>query len=60
MTRFKPGDRVVASFMPGWVEGPPDEEKARSALGGGGDGLLAELAVLPEQGLLPVPGPSQF
>jgi NADPH:quinone reductase-like Zn-dependent oxidoreductase len=54
-TRFQPGQRVVASFMPGWVEGPPDEEKARSALGGGGDGLLTELAVLPEQGLVPIP-----
>jgi NADPH:quinone reductase-like Zn-dependent oxidoreductase len=56
VTRFKPGERVVANFMPGWVEGPPDEEKARSALGGGGDGLLAELVVLPEQGLVPAPG----
>ncbi len=55
VTRFKPGDRAVASFMPGWVEGPPDEEKARSALGAGGDGLLAELAVLPEQGLSAIP-----
>jgi NADPH:quinone reductase-like Zn-dependent oxidoreductase len=54
-TRFQPGQRVVASFMPGWVDGPPDEEKARSALGGGGDGVLAELAVLPEHGLLPIP-----
>jgi NADPH:quinone reductase-like Zn-dependent oxidoreductase len=60
VTRFKPGERVVASFMPGWVEGPPDEEKARSALGGGGEGLLAELVVLPEQGLLPVPAHLNF
>jgi NADPH:quinone reductase-like Zn-dependent oxidoreductase len=55
VTRAKPGQRVFASFMPGWVDGPPDEEKSRSALGGGGEGLLAEMAVLPEQGLLPVP-----
>ena len=55
VTRFKPGDRVVACFMPGWIDGPPDEEKARSALGGGGDGLFKELAALPEQGLLPIP-----
>ena len=60
VTRFKPGERVVASFMPGWVEGPPDEEKARSALGGGGEGLLAELVVLPEQGLLSVPAHLSF
>jgi NADPH:quinone reductase-like Zn-dependent oxidoreductase len=55
VTRFKPGDKVVAAFMPDWVDGPPDEEKARSALGGGGVGLLAEQAVLPAHGLVPVP-----
>jgi len=55
VTRFKPGDRVVASFMPDWVEGPPDEGKARTALGGGGVGLLAEYVVLPERGLLTIP-----
>jgi NADPH:quinone reductase-like Zn-dependent oxidoreductase len=55
VTRFTPGDRVAACFMPGWVEGPPDEEKARSALGGGGEGMLRELAVLPEHGLVRVP-----
>jgi NADPH:quinone reductase-like Zn-dependent oxidoreductase len=60
VTRFKPGERVVASFMPGWVEGPLDEEKGKSALGGGGDGLLAELAVMPEHGLLPIPDHLSF
>jgi NADPH:quinone reductase-like Zn-dependent oxidoreductase len=60
VTRVKPGQRVVANFMPGWIEGPPDEEKARSALGGGGDGLLAELAVLPEHGLLSIPAHLSF
>ncbi len=59
-TRFKPGQRVVACFMPGWLEGPPDEEKGRSALGGGGLGLLAEEAVLPEEGLLPIPAHLDF
>jgi NADPH:quinone reductase-like Zn-dependent oxidoreductase len=55
VTRFKPGDRVVACFMPGWVSGEPDDEKARSALGGGDLGLLAEQAVLPAEGLVPIP-----
>ena len=55
VTRFKPGDRVAASFMPDWVDGPPDDEKGRSALGGGGVGMLAELAVLPEHGLVRIP-----
>jgi len=53
--QYKGGERVVVPFMPGWLEGPPDEEKARSALGAGGDGLLAEQAVLSEQALLPIP-----
>ena len=35
-------------------------EKARSALGGGGVGMLAELAVLPEHGLLPIPDHLSF
>jgi NADPH:quinone reductase-like Zn-dependent oxidoreductase len=55
VTRFKPGDKVVAAFMPDWVNGPPDEENTRTALGGGGVGLLAEQAVLPEHGLVPIP-----
>ncbi len=55
VTRFKPGDRVAAAFMPDWVEGPPDDEKARSALGGGGVGMLAELAVLPAHGVVSIP-----
>ena len=59
-TRLKPGARVAAAFMPGWVDGPPDEEKARSALGGGGEGMLAELAVLPEDALVTVPDHLSF
>jgi NADPH:quinone reductase-like Zn-dependent oxidoreductase len=55
VTRFKPGDRVAACFMPGWVDGEPDEEKTRSALGAGDVGLLAEQAVLPAEGLVPIP-----
>jgi NADPH:quinone reductase-like Zn-dependent oxidoreductase len=54
-TRFKPRDQVVASFMPDWVDGPSDDEKARSALGGGGPGMLAELVALPEHGLARIP-----
>jgi NADPH:quinone reductase-like Zn-dependent oxidoreductase len=54
-SRFKPGDQVAASFMPDWMDGPLDDEKARSALGGGGTGMLAELAVLPEHGLVRIP-----
>ena len=48
VTRFSRGPAVIAAFMPGWVDGPPDEEKGRSALGAGGVGMLAEQVVLPE------------
>ncbi len=46
VTRVKTGDRVAAAFMPKWVCGRVTEDKARSALGGGNDGLLAEYVVL--------------
>ncbi len=41
-TRFKKGDRIAGCFMPGWIEGELTEAKGRSALGGGGPGMLAE------------------
>jgi NADPH:quinone reductase-like Zn-dependent oxidoreductase len=55
VNRFKPGDRVAAAFMTGWVDGPPSEEKARTALGGACDGMLAELRAFPQEGLVKVP-----
>jgi NADPH:quinone reductase-like Zn-dependent oxidoreductase len=60
VTRFRVGDRVVSAFMPGWVDGPPTEAKTRSALGGEADGVLAEEALLPETGLLPIPAHLSF
>ncbi len=59
-TRFKPGERVVASFMPAWVDGPLDETKARSALGADVGGMLAEDVVLPEAGFLEDPSSPQL
>jgi NADPH:quinone reductase-like Zn-dependent oxidoreductase len=55
VTRVKPGDRVAATFMTGWLDGPPSEEKARTALGGAVDGVLAEVRVFPQEALVPVP-----
>ena len=46
--------------MPGWLDGPPTEEKARSALGADAGGMLAEEVVLPEAGLLPIPAHLSF
>ena len=53
VTRFAPGDRVVALFN----QIPPDGSPfaARLALGAPLDGVLAEHVVLYEDGLLPIP-----
>ncbi|MGO9470694.1 MAG: zinc-dependent alcohol dehydrogenase family protein [Isosphaeraceae bacterium] len=55
-TRFRPGERVAVSFMPRWIDGLLDETKARSALGGESDGMLAEECVVNEGGLVAIPG----
>jgi NADPH:quinone reductase-like Zn-dependent oxidoreductase len=55
VTRVKVGQRVAAIFMQKWIDGEVDEAKAKSALGGAIDGLLAEYAVLHEDGLVAVP-----
>jgi NADPH:quinone reductase-like Zn-dependent oxidoreductase len=55
VTRFRPGDRVAGCFMPAWVGGQLDASKARSALGGDRDGVLAEEVVLPDEGLVHIP-----
>lgn len=53
--QFKPGDRVAAAFMPGWITGPPTVEGAHSALGAGGVGMAAEVVVLPATGVVHFP-----
>src|SRR5499427_2966838 len=55
VTRVKVGDRVTPIFMPKWIDGEPDVEKGKSALGGAVDGLLAEYVVLDQQGLVHIP-----
>lgn len=55
VTRVKVGDRVAGNFMPKWVAGEVTEAKARSALGGGGPGMLAEYVVLDADGVVHVP-----
>jgi NADPH:quinone reductase-like Zn-dependent oxidoreductase len=54
--RVRVGDRVAGAFMPAWIDGALTEAKAKSALGGGAAGMLAEQVVLPEEGVVPVPG----
>jgi len=53
--RFALGDRVVASFFPNWTQGGPTTENTGGALGGEGDGMLAEQVTLNEAALVAVP-----
>jgi NADPH:quinone reductase-like Zn-dependent oxidoreductase len=55
VTRWAVGDRVAGIFMQSWISGGVDEAKAKSALGGAVDGMLAEFVVLSEAGLVRVP-----
>ncbi|HET9483801.1 MAG TPA: NAD(P)-dependent alcohol dehydrogenase [Xanthomonadales bacterium] len=54
-TRFRVGDRVVASFYPDWIDGEPTPAKHASALGGGGAGVFAQEIVLHEDALAAIP-----
>ena len=51
----KIGSRVANTFFERWVSGDSTDDVAKSALGGGRDGVLAEYVVLHEDGVIPVP-----
>jgi NADPH:quinone reductase-like Zn-dependent oxidoreductase len=55
VTAWKPGDRVVVPFMPGWLDGEVSAAKSASALGGDVDGQLREFATVRADALLPLP-----
>jgi NADPH:quinone reductase-like Zn-dependent oxidoreductase len=55
VTRIKPGDRVCGIFMQRWLDGPLTQEKSKAALGGDVDGMLAEYALLDEDGVVRIP-----
>ncbi|MEU1085229.1 NAD(P)-dependent alcohol dehydrogenase [Streptomyces sp. NPDC005576] len=52
--RVRTGDRVTAALFPLWLDGPL-ETAHLPQLGGSLDGMLTELAILPEDALVPVP-----
>lgn len=60
VNRVKPGDHVAAIFMQGWLDGPPDDAKAATALGGSLDGMLAEQVCLDASGLVRIPDRLSF
>lgn len=55
VTSWKLGDRAAGIFMQNWLEGPLTPAKARGALGGDIDGVLADYVVFKEQGLVGIP-----
>ena len=57
---WKPGDRAMGIFMQNWLDGPLSHAKARGALGGDVDGVLAEHVVLRQEGLVAIPDHLSF
>ena len=53
--KFKVGDRVAGNFFQRWSGGEPAADVHKSALGGGIDGMLADYAVLEEEGAVRIP-----
>jgi NADPH:quinone reductase-like Zn-dependent oxidoreductase len=53
--RVKAGDRVAGAFFQRWPGGERSPQTAASALGGQIDGVLAEYAVLEEDGVVKLP-----
>jgi len=55
VTRFKVGDRVAGIFFERWIEGPPSAGSLESDRGGNPGGMLSEIIVTHEDGLVAVP-----
>jgi NADPH:quinone reductase-like Zn-dependent oxidoreductase len=55
VTKFKVGDRVAGNFFQRWSSGEPAADVHKSALGGGIDGMLADHALLEEDGAVKIP-----
>jgi NADPH:quinone reductase-like Zn-dependent oxidoreductase len=55
VTRVKAGDRVAGCFFQRWQGGAPAPDTHASALGGGIDGMLADYALLEEDGVVKLP-----
>jgi NADPH:quinone reductase-like Zn-dependent oxidoreductase len=60
VSRIKTGDRVAGCFMQKWIGGAIDETAMASAMGGAIDGVLTELAVLEEDGVVKLPAGLSF
>ena len=56
VTRFEVGDRVAGIFFEDWIAGPPSADSLASDRGGNPGGMLSEIIVTHEDGLVRVPG----
>jgi NADPH:quinone reductase-like Zn-dependent oxidoreductase len=54
VTQFKVGDRVAGTFFQNWEDGPPNPHAGLALGAAGADGMLAEVVVLPEAGVVHV------
>jgi NADPH:quinone reductase-like Zn-dependent oxidoreductase len=54
------GERVAGTFFQTWFAGRIPPDASRNSLGGMLDGMLAEFALLPEQGVIAVPDHLSF
>ena len=55
VSRFKVGDRVAGIFFEKWIDGAPSEEALMSDRGGNAGGMLSEVIVTHENGLVSIP-----
>jgi len=55
VSRFAVGDRVAGIFFERWIEGPPTPDALLSDRGGNAGGMLSEVIVSHENGLVRIP-----
>ena len=55
VTRFNVGDRVAGIFFEKWIDGPPSPESLVSDRGGNEGGMLSEVIVTDQAGLVMIP-----
>jgi NADPH:quinone reductase-like Zn-dependent oxidoreductase len=60
VTRFRIGDRVAGTFFQNWVDGRPEPAMLGAARGGGVSGMLSEMIVSHEDGLVSIPAHLSF
>ncbi len=60
VTRFDVGDRVAGIFFEQWIDGAPSEAALASDRGGNAGGMLSEVIVTNEAGLVSIPDHLSF